>query len=133
MKAGQSLSKTFVRRVADGDLDRDLSDVLAVEEPLEIRVGFVVNGKIEHRAISITMRTPGADLELAAGFLFTEGLLKSPDQVKQIRHCGKGTLPTGRVSAAAGGTLRRGEQTTQSLCGTVTPPRSAVTRSVERG
>lgn len=88
MKAGQSLAHTSVTRVKDGDLSADLSDVLAVEEPLEIRVGLRVNGKIEHRAISITMRTPGADLELAAGFLFTEGILKSPDQITTIRHCG---------------------------------------------
>jgi FdhD protein len=60
-------------------------DSLAVEEPLEIRLGFP-NQK--HKAISITMRTPGDDLELAAGFLFTEGILKTPGQVSRIRHCG---------------------------------------------
>lgn len=60
-------------------------DTLAVEEPLEIRVGI---GK-QHRAISITMRTPGADAELAAGFLFTEGILESKNQIKTIKHCGK--------------------------------------------
>lgn len=59
--------------------------MLAVEEPLEIRLGFP-DGR--HRAISITMRTPGEDNELAAGFLFTEGIVKSPNQIKQIRHCG---------------------------------------------
>jgi FdhD protein len=61
------------------------TDTLAVEEPLEIRIGL---GK-DHRAISITMRTPGADKELAAGFLFTEGILESPAQIEQIKHCGK--------------------------------------------
>jgi FdhD protein len=63
-------------------------DVLAVEEPLEIRIGWDDNGKAAHRAISITMRTPGNDAELAAGFLFTEGIIHHPEQVKQIRHCG---------------------------------------------
>ncbi len=67
---------------ADG---REFSDVLAVEEPLEIRLGFPDG---THKAISITMRTPGHDAELAAGFLFTEGMLTSPDQIKQTRHCG---------------------------------------------
>lgn len=63
----------------------DSTDLLAVEEPLEIRIGFPDG---THSAISITMRTPGDDAELAAGFLFTEGILSSADQVKQIRHCG---------------------------------------------
>ena len=94
MKAGESLAQTSVTRVKDGDLSADLSDVLAVEEPLEIRIGFAVNGKVEHRAISITMRTPGEDGELAIGFLFTEGIIKSQDQVKQVRHCG---LKIGKV------------------------------------
>jgi FdhD protein len=67
---------------------RDLSDVLAVEEPLEIRLGLPQDGRIEHRAISITMRTPGADLELAAGFLFTEGILESRGQITKLSHCG---------------------------------------------
>lgn len=65
------------------------TDLLAVEEPLEIRLGFSENGKIIHKAVSITMRTPGADIELAAGFLFTEGILTSPSEVKAIKHCGK--------------------------------------------
>lgn len=63
-------------------------DALAVEEPLEIRVGFVKNGKAAHKSVSITMRTPGDDFELAAGFLFTEGIIKSAGQIKSIKHCG---------------------------------------------
>jgi len=80
---------------------------LAVEEPLEIRLGFADG---THRAISITMRTPGDDGELAAGFLFTEGIFESPEQIKQIRHCGlkigkvKGTLD--RVAALNSNTIR---------------------------
>jgi FdhD protein len=70
----------------------DSPDLLAVEEPLEIRVGLPDGS---HRAISITMRSPGEDAELAAGFLFTEGILTSPDQIKNIRHCG---LKIGKIA-----------------------------------
>jgi FdhD protein len=84
MKSSPALFETSVSRVTLG-VARDLEDVLAVEEPLEIRLGLPGGS---HRAISITMRTPGDDAELAAGFLFTEGILKSPDQIRQIRHCG---------------------------------------------
>lgn len=93
MKPAPALFETSVCRIRSGSAD-EVSDVLAVEEPLEIRVGFA-DGK--HRAISITMRTPGDDAELAAGFLFTEGILSSPDQIKQIRHCG---LKIGRAAGA---------------------------------
>lgn len=65
------------------------NDVLAVEEPLEIRLGFYENEKFTHKAISITMRTPDHDFELAAGFLFTEGILQSANQISGIKHCGK--------------------------------------------
>lgn len=65
------------------------TDLLAVEEPLEIRLGFIEKGKPTHKAISITMRTPGNDFELSVGFLFTEGILKNKDQIKNIKHCGK--------------------------------------------
>ena len=85
MKSAPALSQTAVRRVVAGAAAEDSPDVLAVEEPLEIRLGIPNNG---HRAVSITMRTPGNDAELAAGFLFTEGIIKSPAQIKQIRHCG---------------------------------------------
>jgi FdhD protein len=61
------------------------ADILAVEEPLEIRVGSAR----EHRAVSITMRTPGNDRELAAGFLFTEGLIPELSAIVAIRHCGR--------------------------------------------
>jgi FdhD protein len=88
VKAAPGLSEAFVRRVTTGTEYKELSDALAVEEPLEIRLGIPSHGRIEHRAISITMRTPGDDLELAAGFLFTEGILTFPDQIKTLRHCG---------------------------------------------
>src|SRR5205807_4025779 len=67
-------------------------DVLAVEEPLEIRLGCHVGGRRVHRAVSITMRTPGHDLELALGFLFTEGILVAREQVAGVRACGAGNI-----------------------------------------
>ena len=75
--SGKSAEKfeTQIQRVsADGFANE--KDTLAVEEPLEIRLGFSENGKQIHKAISITMRTPGNDFELAAGFLFTEGIFQ---------------------------------------------------------
>ena len=55
---------------------RDDTDTVAVEEPLEIRIGVPEVASLRHQAVSITMRTPGDDFELAAGFLFTEGILQ---------------------------------------------------------
>ncbi len=81
--------ETQIRRVSLNDLLTNEIDLLAVEEPLEIRLGFMENGKLRHKAISITMRTPKNDYELAAGFLFTEGILHSKDQIQSIKHCGK--------------------------------------------
>lgn len=54
-------------------------DTLAVEEPLEIRV--------DGEAFTVTMRTPGHDLDLALGFLVAEGVLRHPDQVRSAVHC----------------------------------------------
>lgn len=60
------------------------ADSLVTEEPLEIRLGFEKNGVKSQKSISVTMRTPGNDKELALGFLFTEGILHSMAQVKKI-------------------------------------------------
>jgi FdhD protein len=67
-------------------------DMLAVEEPLEIRLGCVVDGRRLHRGVSITMRTPGHDDELAVGFLFTEGIVTAREQVLGVRACGAGNV-----------------------------------------
>ncbi len=64
-----------VRRMG-AEQDSIEQDLLAVEEPLEIR--------IDGRNVAITMRTPGNDEELAAGFLFTEGILKSASRIRSI-------------------------------------------------
>lgn len=77
-----------VRRVSDISAAQD-SDLLAIEEPLEIRLG--------NHAISITMRTPGSDFELAVGFLFTEGIIKLPYQIKEIKFCGKPGKPQNTI------------------------------------
>jgi FdhD protein len=67
------------------------ADHLAVEEPLEIRLGYNENGERTIRPISITMRTPGHDVDLALGFLFAEGIIQGFDDVDTVRHSG----PTG--------------------------------------
>ena len=81
--------KTFsIYRISENQSKESETDALAVEEPLEIRLGFNENGKTRHKAVSITMRTPGNDFELAAGFLFTEGILQNKNQISSIKHCG---------------------------------------------
>ncbi|MGX5857000.1 formate dehydrogenase accessory sulfurtransferase FdhD [Dyadobacter jiangsuensis] len=62
----------------------ELDDQLAVEEPLEIQIAFRAEGQKERKSISVTMRTPGNDPELAAGFLFTEGIIHSKSQIDGI-------------------------------------------------
>ena len=80
--------ETQIRRVSNNSVFVE-TDTLAIEEPLEIRLGFIENGKQTHKAVSITMRTPGNDFALAAGFLFTEGILENKSQINSIKHCGK--------------------------------------------
>lgn len=88
MKKEQNYAEMRVFRVNGNSASVAETDWLAVEEPLEIRLGFLESGRTKHRSVSITMRTPGDDFELAAGFLFTEGIVKSVEQIKQIKHCG---------------------------------------------
>lgn len=54
-------------------------DDVSVEEPLEIKILYRDGTKEVNKNISVTMRTPGNDAELAAGFLFTEGIISSQD------------------------------------------------------
>ncbi|MEZ5344647.1 MAG: formate dehydrogenase accessory sulfurtransferase FdhD [Pyrinomonadaceae bacterium] len=87
----------FVNRVSRSSAPIKEEDSLAVEEPLEIRIGYYSEDIFRHKAISITMRTPGNDFELAAGFLFTEGVIRSADQIQSIKYCGKPDQPKNTV------------------------------------
>jgi FdhD protein len=62
-------------------------DFLAAEEPLEIRLGYGSAETRVQKSISVTMRTPGNDFELAVGFLFTEGIIENAAQIASIKHC----------------------------------------------
>ena len=65
------------------------NDVVAMEEPLEIRLSWTHrDGRREQKSISITMRTPGNDEELAAGFLLTEGIIAGPAELEAVGPCG---------------------------------------------
>jgi FdhD protein len=77
-------SKTKVRvRVVEEGQTRVRPDALATEEPMEIRL---ISGAAKH-TVAITMRTPGADFELAAGFFYGEGIVSSPEDILKISYC----------------------------------------------
>ena len=63
-----------------------VDDALTIEEPLEIRLEYNNNGLPEAKAVSVTMRTPGNDAELATGFLFTEGIIKDASDIQSVEH-----------------------------------------------
>src|ERR1700710_1916730 len=64
----------------------DTLDALAVEEPLEIRLEYGVENQRKIQNVSVTMRTPGNDFELASGFLFTESIIKIKEDIASIDH-----------------------------------------------
>jgi FdhD protein len=80
----------------DGISSRARRDLLVTEEPLEIRIRS--GGTVD--TVAVTMRTPGADIQLAAGFLFTEGILDDPSTVARIRRCG-GTADAAELAHGA--------------------------------
>ncbi|HWV28424.1 MAG TPA: formate dehydrogenase accessory sulfurtransferase FdhD [Dyadobacter sp.] len=84
METSSITSHKIVR--INGHTAEELDDQLAVEEPLEIQIAFQSEGRKERKSISVTMRTPGNDRELAAGFLFTEGIIHSKSQINDIAH-----------------------------------------------
>jgi FdhD protein len=86
-KAGEkprrgSKTKARVRVVEDGHA-RVRPDTLATEEPMEIRL----LSEDVRQTVAVTMRTPGADFELAAGFLYGEGIVSSPEDILKISYC----------------------------------------------
>jgi FdhD protein len=68
-------------------------DQVAVEEPLEIRLGYGAVDNRQQRSIAITMRTPGQDAELAAGFLLSEGLIRGRRDIETVRQPGPAIGP----------------------------------------
>ncbi len=74
-------------RVEGGAMGK-VVDHVAIEEPLEIRLDWFDGGSRQSKSVSITMRTPGCDTELAAGFLCSEGVVRSPNDILEIIGCG---------------------------------------------
>lgn len=83
---GTPVTSARISRIEQGK-GVEVDDILVTEEPLEIRLG---HGPLEDRKevrLSVTMRTPGNDEELALGFLFTEGIINDPAEVLRVEYC----------------------------------------------
>jgi FdhD protein len=83
-----SLARLEIVPVKDGQPSPPGADAVAVEEPLEIRIGHEASGRWITTSLSVTMRTPGHDFDLAAGFLFSESIIRSYGDVASIRQGG---------------------------------------------
>jgi FdhD protein len=71
-----------------GRSSQQIQDNLAIEEPLEIQLNYGSSNLRQTRSISVTMRTPGNDFDLAAGFLMTEGVIRDANDIEQITYAG---------------------------------------------
>src|SRR5258708_2144909 len=84
-----SVESIKIKRIRGGHID-DTDDQLAIEEPMEIQVAYDSETGYVKKNISVTMRTPGSDEELAAGFLFTEGIIKTRSEIKNVKQSSAG-------------------------------------------
>ncbi|GAA4507650.1 formate dehydrogenase accessory sulfurtransferase FdhD [Hymenobacter ginsengisoli] len=83
--AQASAERTTVQRVVGTTLTR-ATDVLAIEAPLEISLEYGPSGQRQTHSLAVTMRTPGHDAELVAGFLLSEGIINSPADIESLAH-----------------------------------------------
>lgn len=88
-------SRTLEIERIDGASRTSMPDRVAVEEPLEIQLVSATPTGAAARSVSITMRTPGNDAELALGFLFTEGIISAREQVVSVSPAGQPDPDTG--------------------------------------
>ena len=86
MAGRRRAAKVRVGRMRNGRF-ATRGDSVAVEEPLEVRLEVPDGGVVREHPVSVTMRTPGDDFELAAGFLFTEGVVSDPGAFGDVRYC----------------------------------------------
>ncbi|MFN4813043.1 MAG: formate dehydrogenase accessory sulfurtransferase FdhD [Bacteroidota bacterium] len=77
-----------ITRLKDNSVS-NVNDLLAVEEPMQIKLLYWQGDIPVETNISITMRTPGNDFELSVGFLFTEGVITNPDFIESVSYCNK--------------------------------------------
>ena len=82
--ANNQVEHINIQRISDGILTA-MNDQVAVEEPLEIQLDYSTSTGFMQKNIAVTMRTPGNDEELAAGFLFSEGVIQNNGSIKEIR------------------------------------------------
>jgi FdhD protein len=97
----RALLSVMAERVT-GFTSQTAEETLAVEEPLEIQLGYDAAEGRAVKSISVTMRTPGYDFELAAGFLMTEGVVRDVNDIEHIAYAGTGDID----EAAESGTAR---------------------------
>jgi FdhD protein len=79
-----AIEKIIIQKISPGQMT-EVDDQVAVEEPLEILLNYSTATGSMQKNIAVTMRTPGNDEELAAGFLFTEGVIKDRHSIKDIK------------------------------------------------
>jgi len=84
-----------------GFTSQTAEETLAVEEPLEIQLGYATAEGRAIKSVSVTMRTPGYDFELAAGFLMTEGVVRDVNDIERIAYAGAGNIDEAAESSTA--------------------------------
>lgn len=87
MSAAPLVKQVSVKRIAAHRSERFI-DTVAVEEPLEIRLQYWFKGARLTESLALTMRTPGHDRELAAGFLYSEGVIQGRQEISDMRSLG---------------------------------------------